>query len=72
MTDNTEQEVLASISLSKVLTAILETLKEVRVPTLSFLETDDLNKEIVMEYDETGPSFVFKLKGKDENRQSTE
>ena len=49
MTDNTE-DLLASISLSKVLIAILESIGEVKVSTMSFLEADDTKKEILMEY----------------------
>ena len=70
MTDDAK-DILTSISLSKVLVAILESLGEVKVPTLSFLQADNDKKEIVMEYDEEGPSFTFKLKEKDENRSDT-
>ena len=64
MTENIE-DVVASLSLSRVLISILETIGEVRVPTLTFIEGSNEDKELVVDYDETGPTFVFKLKNKE-------
>jgi len=64
MTENIE-DVVASLSLSRVLISILETIGEVRVPTLTFIEGSNEDKELVVDYDETGPAFVFKLKNKE-------
>lgn len=62
------EEVLAEFSINKVLLAILETLGEVTVPTLAFLEAGNSDKGLVVEYDEDGPSFIFKLGDKVEQQ----
>jgi len=58
-------EVISSLSLNKVLVAILETVGEVTVPTLTFLDAGTDDKGLVIEYDEDGPSFTFKLKSQE-------
>lgn len=59
-------EIIASLNLNKVLVAILETVGEVTVPTLTFLDAGSSDKGLVIEYDEDGPSFIFKLNNKEE------
>lgn len=63
MTEDIEN-LVASISLNRVLIALLEEYKELSVPTLRFLEVNDTDKELVIDYDEDGPSFKFSLKDK--------
>lgn len=53
---------VASISMNKVLVAILEEYKKLTVPTLKFLDVNESNKELVIDYDEDGPSFTFSLR----------
>lgn len=65
MTENIEG-LVASISLNQVLIAILEEQGSVTVPTLKFLEAKFDNKELVIDYDEGGPSFTFSLREIDE------
>jgi hypothetical protein len=69
MTNNVE-DLIASINMTQVLVAILEEHKSVTVPTFKFLDANTLNKELVVEYNEEGPSFTFSLR---ENvKQSTD
>lgn len=68
MTDDIEN-LVASISLNKVLVAILEEYKELSVPTLRFLESSNTDKELVIDYDESGPTFKFSLKEKEINNE---
>lgn len=54
--------VVSSISLNQVLVAILEEHGQLTVPTLKFLDAKTSNKELVIDYDEDGPSFTFSLR----------
>ncbi len=69
MTNDIEQ-LVASISLNKVLIAILEEHKQLSVPTLRFLESKDTDKELVIGYDESGPSFTFSLKEREQENDN--
>ena len=60
MTDQTS-EIIQSLNTNKVLIAILETLGEVSVPALTFLDAANIDKGLVIEYDEELSSFIFKL-----------
>jgi hypothetical protein len=64
MTDDLEG-LVTSISMNQVLVAILEEHGKLVVPTLRFLDVNVSNKELVIDYDETGPSFTFSLREKD-------
>ena len=66
MTDNIE-DLVASINMNQVLVAILEEHKRLTVPTLRFLDVNSSNKELVIDYDEEGPSFTFSLRQTNEN-----
>jgi hypothetical protein len=59
------EELVASINMNQVLVAILEEHEKVVVPTLRFLDVNVSNKELVIDYDETGPSFTFSLRETD-------
>jgi hypothetical protein len=58
------EELVAQMSTNKVLVAILETLGKVTVPTLTFLDASNSDKELVIDYNEEPPSFVFSLRDK--------
>jgi hypothetical protein len=64
MTDDIEG-LVTSISMNQVLVAILEEHGKLVVPTLRFLDANVSNKELVIDYDETGPSFTFSLRDVD-------
>lgn len=66
MTDDIEQ-LVASINMNQVLVAILEEHKKITVPTLKFLDSKVSNKELVIDYEEEGPSFTFSLREINEN-----
>jgi hypothetical protein len=53
--------VQASLTASKVLVAILETLGEVRVETKTLVGAENKDKELIVDYDENGPCFIFRL-----------
>ena len=63
---------ITSISMNQILVAILEEHKKITVPTLKFLEAETGNKELVIDYDETFPSFTFSLREKDGNESSSD
>lgn len=62
------EELIASMSLNKILVAILEEHKQITVPTLRFIEAANVDKELVIDYDEEGPSFRFSLRDKNEQQ----
>jgi hypothetical protein len=66
MTEDIEG-LVTSISINQVLVAILEEYGKLTVPTLKFLESKAEEKELVIDYDENGPSFTFSLRGKVES-----
>ena len=66
MTEET-QGVIQSVSISQILVSILEEHGRVTVPTSKFLEAAQTDKELVIDYDETGPSFTFSLRVKSEH-----
>lgn len=57
-----------SISMNQVLVALLEEYGKLTVPTLKFLDVNISNKELVIDYDEDGPSFTFSLRDKNEQQ----
>ena len=67
MTDNVE-ELVQSIGMNQVLVALLEEYGKLTVPTLKFLDVNISNKELVIDYDEDGPSFTFSLRDKNEQQ----
>jgi hypothetical protein len=56
-------EIAKSLNINKILISVLESVGEVRVPALTFLDGND-DKVLVVEYDEVNSSFIFKLKDK--------
>ena len=55
---------ITSISMNQVLVALLEEYGRLTVPTLRFLDVNVSNKDLVIDYDEEGPSFTFSLREK--------
>jgi hypothetical protein len=64
MTEKTPEELFKEMSLSKVLVAIMETIKEINVPVMTFLDSANEDKELEVEYNSDAQTFVFKLKEK--------
>ena len=67
MTDDLEG-LITSVSINQVLVAILEEHGKIVVPTLRFLDAGATEKELVIDYDEDGPSFTFSLRDKNEQQ----
>ena len=65
MTESPEG-IIQSISINQVLVSILEEHGKLTVPTTRFLNAPTSDKELVVEYDEDGPSFAFSLRDKNE------
>ena len=65
MTEDIEG-LVTSISINQVLVAVLEEYKKLTVPTLRFLDAANTEKELVIDYDENGPSFTFSLREKND------
>jgi uncharacterized membrane protein YcaP (DUF421 family) len=59
---------IQSVSINQILVAILEEHGKITVPTLSFLDATQTDKELVIDYDEDGPSFTFSLRDKIEQQ----
>jgi len=55
---------ITSISMNQVLVALLEEHGKLTIPTLRFLDVNVSNKDLVIDYDEEGPSFTFSLREK--------
>jgi hypothetical protein len=59
------EELIQSLSLNKILVAILEEYGQLSVSTLKFLDAAYEDKELVIDYDDEGHLFKFSLRGKD-------
>lgn len=64
MTEKTPEELFKEMSLSKVLVAIMETIKEINIPVMTFLDSSNEDKDLEVEYNSDSETFVFKLKSK--------
>jgi hypothetical protein len=67
MTENVDG-LITSISMNQVLIAVLEEYGKLTVPTLRFLDAGSKEKELVIDYDESIPSFTFSLRDKVEQQ----
>lgn len=56
------QEIFDSLNITKILLAILETNKTIRIPALNFLDAGTQDKELQVDYDDESQEFVFKIK----------
>lgn len=60
------EDIVQSMSLNKILVALLEEHGTLSVPTTKFVNATNEDKELVVEYDDQDLSFKFSLRGKDE------
>lgn len=60
------EEIIESMSLNKILVAILEEHGSLSVPTTKFMNAAGSDKELLVEYDDQELTFKFSLRGKDE------
>jgi hypothetical protein len=70
MTEDIEG-LIKSVSINQILVAILEEHKSITVPTIKFLDAAQTDKELVIDYDETVPSFTFSLRNKIEQPRNS-
>jgi len=60
------EDIVSSMSLSKILVALLEEYKTLSVPTSRFLDAANEDKELSVVYDDETLTFNFSLRDKDE------
>lgn len=70
MTETDPQDIFKNMSLSTILVAILDTLKEINVPSLTFLDAGKEEKELQVDYNSDDQSFSFKLRDKNAERNN--
>ena len=61
------EDIVASLSLNKILIAILEEYGQLTIPTLRFMDAGKDDKEFVIEYDDKDLVFKISLRGKTED-----
>lgn len=64
MTENTPEDIFKDMNLSKILIAALETLKEINIPMITFIDAAKEDKELQVDYDSDNQLFTFKLRDK--------
>ena len=60
------EDIIQSMSLNKILIALLEEHGSLSVPTLKFVDAGIEDKELVVDYDDTDLTFKFSLRDKNE------
>lgn len=60
------EEIIQSMSLNKILVALLEEHGTLTVSTSKFVEAASEDKELIVEYDDNSLTFKFSLRGKNE------
>lgn len=60
------EEIVQSMSLNKILVALLEEYGSLSVPTTRFVDAASEDKELVVEYDDSDLTFKFSLRSQDE------
>ena len=60
------EDIVQSMSLNKILVALLEQHGTLTVPTIKFVEAANEDKELVVEYDDAELVFKFSLRSKSE------
>jgi hypothetical protein len=64
MTDKAPEDIFKNMSLNAILVAILDTLKEINVPSITFLDAGKEDKELQVDYDSDTDLFTFKIRDK--------
>lgn len=65
--ENTPEEVFAAMTATKVLVAILETLKTADVDLDTFINSNKETRELNISYNDDKRSFTFSLREKENN-----
>ena len=61
------EEIIQQMSLNKILVAILEEHGPISVSTLKFIDAANIDKELVIDYDDETLSFRFSVRGTNES-----
>ncbi len=61
------EEIFATLSVPKILIAVIQTLGEITVPTNSFLNAGTEDQELQVDYNSDNQTFTFKIKVADES-----
>ena len=60
------EDIMANVNLNKILIAILEQVKEIKIPTDKLLDASNTDKELVLTYDDQDtPMFIITIRDKD-------
>lgn len=65
-------QIQAQLTASKVLVAILETLGQVRIETKTLVGAENKDKELIVDYDDNGPAFIFSVSKSADNINEAE
>ena len=60
------EDIIQSMSLNKILVALLEEHGTLSVPTIKFVNAANEDKQLVVEYDDQDLTFKFSLRDKNE------
>jgi hypothetical protein len=60
------EDIIESMSLNKILIALLEEHGSLSVPTTKLVNAENVNKELLVEYDDQDLTFKFSLRSTDE------
>jgi thiol:disulfide interchange protein len=60
------EDIVESMSLNKILVALLEEHGSLSVPTTRFVNAQNTDKELLVEYDDQDLTFKFSLRSRDE------
>ena len=66
--ETTIEDVFASLNVSRILIAMLETMGEIAISTSLFVNAAAEDKELQVDYNSDDQTFTFKLKEKNEQR----
>jgi hypothetical protein len=62
--ESAPEDIFKDMNLSKILVAALETLKEINIPALTFVDAGAEDKELQVDYNSDSETFTFKLREK--------
>jgi hypothetical protein len=65
------EDIIQSMSLNKILVALLEEHGTLAVPTIKFVNAANEDKELAVEYDDQDLTFKFSLRSKNEQPRNS-
>lgn len=58
------QSLIASVDTNKILVLVLEQIEKISIPTEKFMTVSKEDKELVIDYDDSVPAFIFSVRDK--------